>query len=94
MDVKVGSTSDPPDCLGLAHFLEHMLFMGTEKYPEENMYSKFIKENAGSDNAYTNLDNTCYYFDIANEHIEAALDIFAQFFVAPLFNQSSTEREI
>jgi insulysin len=77
MNVAVGSTSDPSDCLGLAHFLEHMLFMGTEKYPEESYYATFLKENAGSSNAHTNLDDTCFYFDVANEKLEVMLDIFA-----------------
>ena len=36
MDVRVGHLSDPPDIPGLAHFTEHMLFMGTDKYPNEN----------------------------------------------------------
>lgn len=40
MDVAVGFGCDPENFQGLAHFLEHMLFMGTKKYPEENEYSK------------------------------------------------------
>ena len=42
LDVKVGCALDPKPLYGTAHFLEHMLFMGTEKYPSENEYSKFI----------------------------------------------------
>ena len=42
MHVGVGSLYDPPQANGLAHFLEHMLFLGTKKYPSENHYSKFI----------------------------------------------------
>jgi insulysin len=40
--VNVGSLHDPPHANGLAHFLEHMLFLGTRKYPKENSYSEFI----------------------------------------------------
>lgn len=40
LDVNVGSMSDPDDIPGLAHFLEHLLFMGTAKYPEENEYNR------------------------------------------------------
>ena len=40
--VNVGSLYDPAHANGLAHFLEHMLFLGTKKYPEENEYSKYI----------------------------------------------------
>ena len=42
MYVNVGSLYDPPHVNGLAHFLEHMLFLGTKKYPVENHYSEFI----------------------------------------------------
>ena len=40
MDVHVGHLCDPDDAAGLAHFCEHLLFMGTEKYPSENEYSQ------------------------------------------------------
>lgn len=41
--VNVGSFSDPDDLPGLAHFLEHMVFMGSNKYPEENAFDEFLK---------------------------------------------------
>ena len=41
--VGVGSFSDPVDIPGLAHFVEHMVFMGSEKYPQENGFDEFIK---------------------------------------------------
>lgn len=79
---------------GLAHFCEHMLFLGTKKYPEENHYSKFITSHGGSKNAATAEDCTYYYFDIKNDKFEPALDIFSQFFKEPLFTESATEREM
>eukprot|EP01100_Stratorugosa_tubuloviscum_P005628 TRINITY_DN250_c0_g1_i1.p1 TRINITY_DN250_c0_g1~~TRINITY_DN250_c0_g1_i1.p1 ORF type:complete len:1068 (-),score=379.42 TRINITY_DN250_c0_g1_i1:64-2979(-) len=94
MDIKVGSFSDPDDIPGLAHFLEHMLFMGTEKYPSENEYSSFLSENAGNSNAFTSAENTNFYFSVTKDKLKGALDRFAQFFISPLFNESSTEREI
>ena len=42
LDVGVGHWCDPPHLPGLAHFLEHMLFLGTDKYPDENEYSAFL----------------------------------------------------
>ena len=94
MDVSVGSFSDPPEFPGLAHFLEHMLFMGSKKYPDENQYSAFLAQNGGSSNAYTAPEDTNYHFDILPDHFAEALDIFAQFFISPLLSQGSTEREV
>lgn len=93
-DINVGSMSDPKIAQGLAHFLEHMLFMGTSKYPEENEYSAFLNNHGGNSNAYTGQENTVYYFDVQNEHFEHALDLFASFFSCPLFSEISTAREI
>src|SRR5690554_4694752 len=53
MDVHVGSRDDPKEYQGLAHFLEHMLFLGTETYPEAGEYQSFITQHGGSHNAYT-----------------------------------------
>ena len=75
LTVGVGSTANPPGREGLAHFLEHMLFMGTKKYPEVDEYSAFIKKNGGMDNAFTGGNQTTYYFDIKPEALEPGLDI-------------------
>ena len=77
LDVAVGSCLDPKPLWGVAHFLEHMLFMGTTKYPSENEYSEFIKNNGGNENAWTDLDNTNYQFEVSNEGFAGALDRFA-----------------
>ena len=74
MDVHVGSMYDPLTSQGLAHFLEHLLFMGTEKYPNEAEYSMFLSEHGGSSNAYTDSEDTNYFFDVAADHLEPALD--------------------
>ena len=94
INVNIGSLFDPKDFPGLAHFLEHMLFMGTKKYPGENDFSEFLNKNSGYSNAYTDLDSTNYYFEVNNENFLPALDRFAQFFTSPLFNESSVEREV
>ncbi|GAA6001144.1 hypothetical protein JCM10207_007430 [Rhodosporidiobolus poonsookiae] len=93
MDVKVGHLSDPEDLPGLAHFCEHLMFMGTEKYPAENDYTEFLTQHSGGSNAYTSLDSTTYYFDVHPSNLSPALDRFAQFFISPLFDPSCTERE-
>ncbi|CAG2173523.1 unnamed protein product, partial [Oppiella nova] len=94
LDVAVGAMSDPREVQGLAHFLEHMLFLGTGKYPVENDYKKYISSNGGASNAYTSPNNTNYHFDISTDFLAGALDRFAQFFIEPLFTESATEREM
>ncbi|KAG6438646.1 hypothetical protein O3G_MSEX000111 [Manduca sexta] len=94
LDVNVGYLSDPEELPGLAHFCEHMLFLGTEKYPEENEYNKFLSEHGGSSNASTSSDHTTFYFDVLPAHLAKSLDIFAQFFISPLFTESATGREL
>eukprot|EP00981_Chlorochromonas_danica_P009291 scaffold2602_cov177-Ochromonas_danica.AAC.12 len=93
-DVHVGSLADPAEAQGLAHFLEHMLFMGTEKYPVENAYSAFLNSHGGGSNAYTADENTVYFFDVLSDHFEEALDLFSTFFTCPLFTESGVMREI
>lgn len=62
--VKAGHMDDPDDRPGLAHFHEHMLFLGTQKYPSENEYEAYLSQNGGSSNAYTDMEDTNYYFSI------------------------------
>lgn len=93
LDVNVGANQNPADRAGLAHFLEHMLFLGTEKYPQAGEYQEFISQHGGRFNAYTAAENTNYFFEIDNDQLDPALDRFAQFFVAPLFSAEYVERE-
>ena len=94
MVVGVGSMYDPPEAQGMAHFLEHMLFMGTKKYPTENAFDAFLSKQGGSDNAYTELEYTVYHFEIPQEGLFQALDMFAQFFIHPLLLEDAVEREL
>lgn len=94
LSVGTGSFSDPDDTQGLAHFLEHMLFLGTHKYPSETEYDNYISSHGGRNNAYTASEETCFYFSILPDALEGALDRFAQFFISPLLSESSTGREM
>ncbi|KAL4168449.1 hypothetical protein KRP22_011850 [Phytophthora ramorum] len=94
MDVHVGHQSDPEELPGLAHFLEHMLFLGTAKYPDENSYKKFLSAHSGRSNASTSQMHTNFYFDVLSDHLHEALDRFSQFFIAPLFTPGATQREM
>ena len=93
VNVNVGSGDDPDDRPGLAHFLEHMLFLGTGKYPDAGEYDRFLAEHGGSGNAATSFAHTSFFFDVDAAHLEGALDRFAQFFISPRFDCEYVERE-
>jgi secreted Zn-dependent insulinase-like peptidase len=93
LNVKTGSKDDPETRPGLAHFVEHMLFLGTKKYPAADDYQQFLSDNAGSHNAYTAFENTNYFFDIKADQLEPALDRFSRFFIDPLLQEEYVERE-
>jgi insulysin len=92
--VGVGSLSDPPERQGLAHYLEHMLFLGTEKYPAVEEFGAYLQRNGGYNNAYTAHDRTNFHLEIRPEALDGALDRFAQFFIAPKFTPEFNEREV
>jgi len=92
--VSTGSLADPPAFPGLAHYLEHMLFMGSAKYPDENDYDAFLAKHGGSSNAFTDMEETVYYFDCTPGALLPALDRFAQFFTCPLVKADALEREV
>ena len=94
LSVGVGSLYDPEEKMGLAHYLEHMLFLGTKKYPEVGSYAKYLDENSGYSNAYTGDVVTNYFFQVSHGAFEGALDRSSRFFKEPLFDKHYAEREV
>lgn len=94
MNIAAGSYHEPDAWPGLAHFLEHMLFLGTERFPEPNAYQNFISQHGGSHNAFTSSRDTNYFFDVQPDHLNATLERLAQFFIAPLLSPEYLEREV
>ncbi|WP_411359577.1 MULTISPECIES: insulinase family protein [unclassified Pseudidiomarina] len=93
LSVGVGLLQDPMTQQGMAHYLEHMLFLGTENYPDTKGYSTFMSANGGSQNAYTWLDITNYMFSVNNDAVDEALARFSDFFKAPMLYPEYTEKE-
>ncbi len=93
LSVEVGHFHDPEDRQGMAHFLEHMLFLGTKKYPKVGDFQSFINLAGGSNNAWTGTENTTYFFDVRPNAFAEGLDRFGQFFTAPLFNEDAVDKE-
>lgn len=92
--VEAGSWNDPKEFPGMAHFLEHMLFMGNKAYPSEFEYMQYIADHGGKVNASTWPDRTIYMFSVNNDAFDGALDRFSHFFIDPLFLTSCIQREL
>lgn len=93
VNVEVGSAAEPDAFPGLAHFLEHMLFLGTDHYPNPDDYINFISKHGGNHNAFTAFEQTNYFFDIDPDYLHEGLKRFSRFFVAPLLSDKYVERE-
>ncbi|RLV60349.1 insulinase family protein [Parashewanella curva] len=93
MAVNVGHFDDPSDREGMAHFLEHMLFLGTQKYPKCGEFNEFVNHYGGSNNAWTGSEHTNFFSSIAPAYFDALLDRFSQFFISPLFDAEFVDRE-
>ena len=79
---------------GTAHFLEHLLFMGSEKYSEQNDYHSYVQINGGYDNAFTGDNITCYYLSLETSFLKKGIEILSWFFRAPLLDEKHIESEM
>ena len=93
LDIKVGSFYDPINLQGLCHLCEHVLFTGSELFPNES-YSQFLAERGGSSNAYTASEHSNFHFDVPAEHFVDALQRFVSFFVCPIFREAAVQHEL
>lgn len=94
MSIGNGSNSDPENIAGVSHLLEHMLFLGTKDFPDENSFSKFLDEHGGYSNAYTSTEETVYYFNVNTPYLKEGLEQFSSYFICPLFNPECVTNEI
>jgi insulysin len=71
-----------------------MLFIGSTKYEDPNIFSKVVEKGGGFDNAYTSAEETNFYFVTGSNELNQALDIFSWFFIDPLLNSKDIEKEV
>ncbi len=91
--VSIGSLAEPDGREGLAHFLEHMLFMGTEVYPSVDGFGDHLALHAGESNAWTGDETTLYYFTVDPGGFDEAFHRFSRFFVDPLLARKYVRKE-
>lgn len=92
--VQAGSFDDPEKLKGLAHFCEHMLFLGTKKYSDPSGFDNFVAAHGGWNNAYTASEVTVYFATVSEDAAKEGFDRFADFFNAPLFDETYVEKEV
>jgi len=90
--VGVGGRYESPKLSGISHFIEHLLFKGTEKRSARDI-SQAIEGRGGFCNAFTQEEITCYYARVAYDHTWKTLDILSDMYLHPRFDQSDIDRE-
>ncbi|MEM7189731.1 MAG: pitrilysin family protein [Pseudomonadota bacterium] len=92
---RVGSADEPRGVSGIAHFLEHLMFKGTDEIPD-GAFSKIIAANGGQDNAFTSYDYTGYFQKIASDRLELVMKMEADRMVDVVITEEHvrTEREV
>lgn len=90
--IMAGAETDRIENMGMAHFIEHMAFKGTETRSAFEIADS-IESLGGSLNAFTSRDLTCYYVSILDEHVNCAVEILADILCHSLFSFEEIERE-
>ncbi len=91
--VNAGSRYEKPNWWGISHFLEHMVFKGTEQYPNAQSLSAAVDAVGAKFNAFTSKEYTGYYVKSASKHLALALDVVSDMLLTPKLLQEDIDRE-
>ena len=91
--VGAGSRYEHEANNGVAHFLEHMFFKGSKKYPDSFILTSTIEQLCGIWNAFTSKDYTGYFIKATSEHFDTVLDVLSDVLLRPLFDEKEIEKE-
>ena len=91
--VGVGAGHETHEIAGISHFIEHMLFKGSERYPTPRLISDAIEGVGGVLDAYTSFESTVYYAKVADIHFDRAVDVLADMLLRPRFDPKDIEKE-
>jgi predicted Zn-dependent peptidase len=90
--VNVGARDESALESGLSHFIEHMIFKGTQKRSAFQIAKEF-DAIGGNTNAFTTMENTCYYARVIDSHTETMVDILSDIFVNSVFDPREIDKE-
>ena len=90
--VNTGSAHEPEEINGISHFVEHMVFKGTAKR-NALQFSEDIENVGGQTNAYTSREWTVFYAKMLKNDVELAIDVLADFVMAPTFDEAEMTKE-
>ncbi|MCC3864888.1 insulinase family protein [Terrisporobacter petrolearius] len=90
--INTGSRIETPKESGVSHFIEHMLFKGTENRSAKDI-ARDIDNIGGQINAFTNKECTCYYVHLLDEHINIGIDVLSDMILNSTFNNNDIDRE-
>ena len=90
--LKKGSQDESQQDAGIYHFIEHMLFKGTENRDAYEI-AKMIDSIGGFTDAFTSKENTCFYAKLLDEHLPQVLELFSDILIRPKFDMEDIERE-
>ena len=91
--VAAGSHDVPPEWPGLAHFLEHLLFLGTERFPADQALMSFVQRHGGQVNASTRERTTDFFFELPTSAFGAGLERLSDMLAHPRMNPNDQLRE-
>lgn len=90
---NTGSRYERPDQEGIAHFFEHMVFKGTENYPDPQLLASTVDGIGANFNAFTSKEYTGYYVQAASRHFSVAVDVVSDMLLTPKLRQADIDRE-
>ena len=91
--VRTGSRDEPEKLAGISHFLEHMVFKGTQKYPTAYEVTSAIDSIGGEFNAYTSKEFTGFYIKLAASHFQRGAELLSEILVRPRLAASDISKE-
>ena len=89
---KVGSADEPEGKSGMAHFFEHLMFKGTETYPDDT-FTRAVSRNGGQENAFTTRDYTAFFQTVAKDRLELMMTMEADRMTHLTLTQDQIDQE-